>query len=261
MPLEGGWLVVTRLFLNLPMVWPKVDDWHSHCSMCGFVFRNPELTRGLCKDCIVEHNEKANAVSIRAESRIKTRAATKLLAALKDKGKDGQSMPMVMSAFFQEIGGHDEFGKLMHTEFKKAMGHGLSVEEKEFYEPSLSLRKDWFDLVARHAKAADSDKQLDVGALDEADLESILSSIALRAFQEDLSLQTAVIAQAVFNQETRRTVFEACLKADPSLVTEILENGGLIIDAESSEVEKLPLENKEVEGEDYDPAADEYKDE
>lgn len=206
----------------------------------------------------MEHNETARAVTVRAESRVKTRAATKLLAALKDKGKDGQSMPMVMSAFFSEIGGHDEFGKLMHTEFKKAMGVGLSVEEKEFYEPSLSLRKDWFDLVARHAKAADSDKSLDVGSLDEADLESILSSIALKAFQEDISLQTAVIAQAIFNRETRRKVFNACIQADPSLATEILENGGRIIDAESVEIEKLEMENNTGDS-DYDPTEEEYK--
>jgi hypothetical protein len=242
------------------MNWPKVDAVHSHCEQCGFVFRNIELTKGLCVDCIAEANQVNHDVTIRAEGRVRARAATKLLAALKDKGKDGQSMPMVMSAFFSEVGGHEAFAKLMTQEFKKALGEGLSLEEQEFYEPSLNLRKDWFDLIARHAKAADSDKQLDVGSLDEADLESILANIALKAFQEDESLQTAVIAQAVFNKETRRKVWQACIQADPSLVTEILENGGMIIDAVAAEKEKLPFENKEQEEDDYNPEDEEYKD-
>lgn len=242
------------------MAWPKVDDYHSHCEHCGFVFRNSELNFGLCKDCIVEHNNTAANVTVRAESRIKTRAATKLLSALKDKGKDGQSMPMVMSAFFSEVGGHEEFAKIMHSEFKKAMGEGLSLAEQEFYEPSLHLRKDWFDLIARHAKAADADKQLDVGSLDESDLESILSSIALKAFHEDASIQTAVIAQAVCDPAVRRRVFQACIQAEPKLATEILENGGLIIDSTSSPIEKFENENKEGESEEWDPASEEFRD-
>ena len=207
----------------------------------------------------MEHNKTAASIATRADSRIKTKAATKLLAALKDKGKDGQSMPMVMSAFFNEIGGHEEFAKIMHSEFKKALGDGLTLAEKEFYEPSLNLRKDWFDLIARHAKAADADKQLDVGSLDESDLESILSSIALKAFHEDASLQTAVIAQAISDPGVRRKVFQACIQSDPRLVTEILENGGLIIDAESSPAEKLAIENTTGESEEWDPEAEEYK--
>lgn len=243
------------------MGWPRVDNEHSHCEQCNFVYRNIELTNGFCEDCIAELNQVSHDVTVRAESRVRARAATKLLSALKDKGKDGQSMPVVMSAFFSEIGGHEQFAKIMTQEFKKALGEGLSLEEQEFYEPSLHLRKDWFDLIARHAKAADSDKQLDVGSLDEADLESILANIALKAFQEDESLQTAVIAQAVFDPDMRRKVWKACMEADPSLVTEILENGGMIVDGiVAGNKEKLSLENNLQEEDDYDPSDDEYKD-
>jgi len=253
--------LLPAFFSGRNMVWPKVDKQHSHCMTCGFVFRNAELTSGLCRDCIMDHNDQAKGIITRSESRVRTRAATKLLAALKDKGKDGQAMPMVMSSFFAEVGGHEGFAKLMHEEFQKALGNGLSIEEKEFYEPSLNLRKDWFDLISRHAKAADADKQLDVGSLDEADLESILANIALKAFSEDPALQTAVIAQAVSDRGIRRKVFLACIKADPSLVTEILEKGGVIIDAEYSEIEKFPEENNTGEDTEYDPKADEYTEE
>ena len=203
--------------------------------------------------------EENRKIASRAESKVVTKAATKLLSSLKEKGKDGQVMPVVMNEFFNALGGTEKFAQRMATEFEKAHGIGLSEDEQEVYVPSHSLRMQWFDLVARVQKQVDSDRSLDVGSLEESDLEAILSNVALKAFNEDASLQIAVISQAVSNAVIRRQIFEACIQADSTLVTEILQKGGMILDAVSVS-SKSSTENITAEEEDnYDPSADEYK--
>lgn len=222
------------------------------------------MRSGFCGECLVAEKEENRSIAARSESKVVAKAATKLLSELKNKGKDGQVMPVVMSTFFQELGGADAVAKVMAQEFNKTLGIGLSPDEEEVYAPNFYLRKDWIDLISRIQSKADVDKQLSVGDLEEADLEAILTNVALKAFKDDQSLQLAVITQAVSNADLRKQIFNACIRADNSLVTEILENGGKIIDALSvskgPEKEKFDLDNTtggDVDS--YDPTADEYK--
>jgi hypothetical protein len=219
------------------------------------------MRSGFCGECLVAEKSENKAIASRSESKAVTKAATKLLSELKNKGKDGQVMPVVMSTFFSELGGAESVAKIMAQEFNKTLGIGLSPDEEEVYTPNFYLRKDWIDLISRVQSKADVDKQLSVGDLEEADLEAILTNVSLKAFRDDPTLQSAVIAQAVSNADLRRKIFEACIRADSSLVTEILETGGKIIDAVAvSETTKSDFQNKTVsEHDSYDPAADEYK--
>lgn len=252
------------LFRGSSVVWPRADKHHSHCYRCNIVFRDAQLKSGFCGDCLVQEQQENRKIASRSESKVVTKAATKLLSSLKEKGKDGQVMPVLMSTFFTELGGADEVAKIMAKEFKKTLGEGLNEAEEEVYAPNFNLRKDWFDLIARVQSKADVDKQLDVGSLEESDLEAILSNVALKAFNEDSSLQLAVITQAISNAELRRQIFEACIRADSSLATEILQKGGQILDAVSfskkPELENITAEEDQGAEEDsYDPAADEYR--
>lgn len=245
------------------MVWPRVDKQHSHCYRCNGVFRDAQLKSGFCAECLVAEQKENVSIAARSESKVVTKAATKLLSSLKEKGKDGQVMPVVMNRFFSALGGPEAYADLMATDFQKARGIGLTPAEEETYTPSMNLVKDWYDLIARVQKQADTDKQLDVGSLEESDLEAILSNVALKAFNDDPSLQLAVISQATSNAAIRRQIFEACIRADSSLVTEILQKGGMILDAISVS-EKSEPENKAVEEEieevfHYDPSEDEYR--
>lgn len=204
--------------------------------------------------------EKEDNVSIanRSENKVATKAATKLLSSLKEKGKDGQVMPVLMNAFFNRLGGVEAVGDIMGDEFLKTLGKGLSPDEAEVYEPNFNLRMHWFDVMARHQSKVDSDKQLDVGSLEESDLEAILTNVALKSFRDDPTLQLAVITQAVSDSDIRRQIFEACIRADGSLVTEILQSGGKIVDAVSVET-KSETKNIAVEEDHYDPTQDEYR--
>lgn len=247
------------LFRGSSVVWPRADKHHSHCYRCNIVFRDAQLKSGFCGDCLVQEQQENRKIASRSESKVVTKAATKLLSSLKEKGKDGQVMPVVMNEFFNALGGTEKFAQRMAEEFEKAHGIGLNEDEQEVYVPSHQLRLHWFDLISRVQKQVDTDRSLDVGSLEESDLEAILSNVALKAFNEDSSLQLAVISQAVSNAELRRQIFEACIRADSSLVTEILQKGGQILDAVSFSTKPEP-ENITAEEEDnYNPADDEYR--
>lgn len=240
------------------MVWPRVDKYHSHCHRCNVVFRDAQLTNGYCSECIMAEKEDNVSIANRSENKVATKAATKLLSSLKEKGKDGQVMPVLMNAFFNRLGGVEAVGDIMGDEFLKTLGKGLSPDEAEVYEPNFNLRMHWFDVMARHQSKVDSDKQLDVGSLEESDLEAILTNVALKSFRDDPSLQLAVITQAVSDADIRRQIFDACIRADGSLVTEILQSGGKIVDAISVET-KSETKNIAVEEDHYDPTQDEYR--
>ncbi len=240
-------------------MWPRVDSQHSHCYRCNVVFRDAQLKSGFCAECLVTEKEENTSIAARSNSKLVSKASAKLLSSLREKGKDGQVMPILMNAFFSKLGGTEAVGDIMAEEFLKTLGRGLSPEEAEVYSPNFNLRKDWFDLMARHQSKVDTDKQLDVGSLEESDLESILANIALKAFREDSSLQMAVITQAMSDADLRKQIFYACLRADRSLVNEILQNGGQILDAVAFS-EKTPPENIKVEEESYNPHDDEYRD-
>lgn len=239
-------------------MWPRVDKQHSHCYRCNTVFRDAQLKSGFCAECLVAEKEENTSITARSNSKVVTKAATKLLSSLKEKGKDGQVMPVVMNRFFSALGGPEAYADLMATDFQKARGIGLTPTEEETYIPSMSLIKDWYDLVARVQKQADSDKQLDVGSLEESDLESILTNVALKAVKEDASLQMAIVTQALADADTRKRIFYACLKADGSLVNEILQSGGRVVDAVSFST-KSESENITTEEDFYDPHQDEYR--
>lgn len=239
--------------------WPKVDRDHSHCHGCNVVFRNAQLTYGFCTECAVNENVNNRAIKTRAENKAVAKASTQFLAAMKDQGKTGASMPRILGRFIERCGGEEGLADIMGEQFDLAMGKpGPDGEPTE--GGSLSLRKDWFDLLLRHQSKTDEHKTLDVGSLEEADLEAILSSLALKALQEDPTIRSAVIAQAVFVEEQRREMFLACIKADPKLVVEILESNGRIIDAERKNGDEGNIDVEEEIDDDYDPSEDEYKD-
>lgn len=241
------------------MVWPRVDKYHSHCHRCNIVFRDAQLTNGYCSECIMAEKEDNISIAKRSESKVVTKAATKLLSSLKEKGKDGQVMPVLMNTFFNELGGPDGVAKIMVEEFQKTRGINLSPDEAEVYEPNLTLRMHWIELISRIQGKVDVDKQLSVADLQEEDLESILSNIAIKVLLEDQAMQDVVISQAIADESVRKKLFYSCIRADSRLANEILSKGGLILEPSTTRPEeKSESKNIAVE-EDYDPAANEYK--
>jgi hypothetical protein len=205
-----------------------------------------------------------NAIIAKSKNKLVLSAAAQVLASIRERGKEGASTPKVFSAFWSKLAeagdgksGQEVFGEVVAEQFSKAMGIVPNVDGED-YSPTLRLH--WTDALLRHQRAVDDGKSLDVSDLSEQELEGCLVKLAHKAMlAEDSSIRNAAIAIAVQDEKSRRDMFIACLKADPSLATEIMENGGMIVEAEQVK-EIFPLPNSIVEEDEFDPSADEYKD-
>lgn len=244
--------------------WQQIDEQHSHCAECCSVNRNIELTEGICNLCLDKVNARRNRILSRTESRVVTRATTasaKFLASMKTQGKDGKSMPKVFHALWEELGGEEEFGRRMGVEFLKAHGEGLSPEEMENWKPSPKMKLHWYELISRHAAKTDESLSLDIGSLDESDLESILSTIANKAMIEDKTIRAIALTNAIReDKEFCREVFNEIVADHPDLVTELLERNGIAtIEGKYKVAQKKSahVDYKESE-EEYDPSEDEW---
>jgi hypothetical protein len=183
------------------------------------------------------------------------KASAQLLASIKDQGKTGKSMPVVMDSFIKALGGEAAFGERFATEFKKAHGEGLSAAEMETWEYSPHTVHKWYELANRSLLATDTGKDLDIGSLEESELESIVASIGRKAVLEDRDIRRLALMNAIESDaEFRKYAFESILKADPQLETEWLASHGVrTIAAKNFE----PVANKDIE-DDYNPESEEY---
>lgn len=249
------------------MNWPKVDDQHRHCERCNVVFRNVQLVSGYCKECLVSEAKEDKKILAKSQNKVVISAAAQVLARIKERGKDGASTPKVFNAFWSKLAesdgtgksGQDVFGEVMAEQFNKAMGVGMTLEEQELFEASPTLRLHWFDMLNRHSRAVDDGKELDVSSLEDSELEGILIKLANKALLEDKSVQESVLSMAMQDETLRRKCFLMCLKADPRLGIEVLENNGMIVEAEAVEEKIFEQDNSVVEDDAYDPSEDEYK--
>lgn len=239
--------------------WQKIDDSHSHCAECSGVYRTAQLDEGLCSDCSPVVKARANKVVARAGEKTTNRAmkaSAQLLASIREQGKTGKSMPMVMDTFLAEMGGEGGYAKRLATEFKKAHGEGLSSAELETFEYSSATTLKWFELINRSMLATDSGKDMDIGSLEESDLEAIVAKIARRAVLEDVELRRLALMNAIdSDKEFRMVAFEAIMKADPSLENGILAKNGVI----TVEAAKIKAAECNKEEDDYDPTKDEWQ--
>jgi hypothetical protein len=238
--------------------WQKIDDEHAHCAECSAVYRIAQLNDGLCDDCVPEKQKKAEKILTRAAEKTTGRAmkaSAQLLASIKDQGKTGKSMPVVMDSFIKALGGEAAFGERFATEFKKAHGEGLSAAEMETWEYSPHTVHKWYELANRSLLATDTGKDLDIGSLEESELESIVASIGRKAVLEDRDIRRLALMNAIESDaEFRKYAFESILKADPQLETEWLASHGVrTIAAKNFE----PVANKDIE-DDYNPESEEY---
>lgn len=238
------------LFLVRAMDWTKVDDNHSICKVCGDCFHNADLSQGYCSKCISKESERQERALRRSGKRIvskSVKASAQFLAALENQGKTGASMPRVMSEFWKHMGGEEKFGELMTQEFNKTLGVGLDADDIETWVPSTKFKLQWFEMICRYAAKTDEKKTLDIGSLDEADLDGILADIGRRAVMEDAEIRDAVIWSACEEDANfRKRLVMGVLKEDPKLLNEILDSNGIITVEPDPPREELP-DNKEVE--------------
>lgn len=211
--------------------WQRIDNEHSHCGQCSGVFRNAQLHSGLCSECStssIEQSEKVLSRSIDRTTARATKASVQLLAAIKAQGKTGKTMPMVMDAFIKGLGGEAAYGERILEDFNKARGEGLSADELETYEYSSHTVLKWYELINRSLLATDSGKDLDVGSLDEADLESVLAKIAKKHLLEDKDTRRLALMNAIEEDaEFRKAAFKAIIESDPEIETEWLAKMGI----------------------------------
>lgn len=239
--------------------WQKIDDSHAHCAECSGVFRTAQLDDGLCSECSPAMLAKAKKVVARAGEKTTGRAmkaSAQLLASIKEQGKSGKSMPIVMDTFLRSMGGESGYAERLATEFKKAGGEGLSDYELETFEYSSATVLKWFELINRSMLATDSGKDMDIGSLEESDLEAIVAKIARRAVLEDVELRRLALLNAIdSDKEFRMVAFEAIVKADPSLEHAILARNGVI----TVEGSKITHDDDNKEEDEYDPTQDEWQ--
>lgn len=193
-----------------------------------------------------------------------TKASAQFLSAMRAQGKEGKAMPQIFETFWDSVGGKDAFGRMMSEEFHKVHGIGLSPAEAEEWSPSPKLKLQWYELIARHAAKNDESQSLDIGSLEEADLESILADVAHKAMTSDADIRRAALLTAIEeDDEFRKEAFRRICKEDQGLVNELLAENGLItleqpkqVDAQAEDDDSPVFESEE----EYDPTDDEYKD-
>ena len=224
-----------------------------------------QLSSGRCAQCNDSFSTESKRIVSNAENRVvskATKASAQFLAAMHAQGKTGAAMPRVFDRFWEEIGGEDEFGRMMGVEFKKSLGDGLTPDEAEVYSPSPKLRKEWFELVARHASKNDEGRAVDVGSLEEADLDVILADVARKAITEDPDIRRVALWAAIKeDRKFRQMVFKECVKEDPSLLNPILSDYGLVT-LEGRVEEKSEIDNKSIDEDaesHWNPEEDEYR--
>lgn len=237
------------------MSWRKVDGVHSHCAKCAHVFRNIELTKGFCLTCRMSENSESLSKTEQALSRVSskaTKAATQFLSAMQSQGKSGASTPKIMARFLEGVGGEEGLGDMVVGEFKKAHGIGVTPEEaKRWGDTSPKLRMQWHELILRVMTKSDEGKVLDIGSLEEGDLESILANVGRKSLQEDPELRRSVLWAAIKDDKVfRRLAFYEIARQDKSLVDEFLREGGIIT------LDTTPETTEDTQ--EYDPTSDEY---
>ncbi len=230
--------------------WQRIDDEHSHCAECGGAFRNVQLSGGLCDDCVPEIAKKDEKVLARSSERTTGRAvkaSAQLLASIKEQGKSGKTMPVAMDAFIRTIGGEAAYGERFAKEFMKAHGEGLSSAEMETFEYSPTMVHKWYELANRSLLATDSGKDLDIGSLEESELESVLARIAQKLVLDDKEIRRLSLMNAIDSDpDFRRAAFEMIIKSDPALEDEFFRKHGIrTVDAKKI----TSVDNKEVEEE------------
>ena len=241
----------------MPFKFPRIDKEHSHCLECGGVFRDVALFRGMCSSCAEDMNESSKVKVAQAGTKAIAKASTQFLAAMQAQGKTGADMPQVMSAFWKKIGGQEAYGEILGEQFQNAMGIGITEEEYMAGGFNAKLAKDFLELTMRHIDRADANKSLDVGSLEEADLENILIGVGTKAVLEDPSIRKAVVRAALEEKTFRRRIFREILAQDKELLEQVLRDGGIL----TLEADDVIEEDDTVSPpEDYDPSADEYRD-
>jgi hypothetical protein len=110
--------------------------------------------------------------------------------------------------------------------------------------------------MMRHIDRADANKSLDVGALEEADLENILIGVGTKAVLEDANIRKAVVLASMESKSFRRMLFKEIVAQDKELVDLILREGGILtLEAEEPDDDTMsPVEDN------YDPSQDEFND-
>lgn len=247
-----------------PKAWQRVDKNYSHCAECMKVFRNIMLTDGVCDNCFGIVEERSIRAIRRMESKVvskATKASAEFLASMKEQGKDGKSMPRILDSLWkvlQEPGlsGEEAFGRQLGEEYNKSRGIGLSPDEAANYEPSQKLRQGWFELILRYSQKVDEGKSLDIGSLDESELEAILTDVAIKAATTDNNIAEKVVSAYIEKDRKRRESFfmDMC-EAYPELENKVLEKHGIVTIEAQEETQAIPHQEDE---EDYDPEAEAY---
>ncbi len=231
-------------------IWQKIDDEHSHCAECSGVFRTVQLNNGLCDECtpiVARQNEKVLSRSVERTTGRAVKASAQLLASIKEQGKTGKTMPVVMDSFIKALGGEAAYGERFAVEFKKAHGEGLSAAEQETWEYHPSIVHKWYELANRSLLSTDSGKDLDIGSLEESDLEAIVARIAQKAVLEDRDIRRLALMNAIEgDREFRRFALSSILKSDPQLEEEFLARNGIATISAKKVDEDC---NKDIEGE------------
>ena len=240
--------------------WQRIDSDHSHCKRCSNAFRNVCLTRGYCEKCIPEAQKEQQKIIVRMENKAigkATKASAKFLSAMRAQGKEGKAMPQIFETFWDGVGGKEGFGRMMSEEFNRMHGIGLSPEEAENWNPSPKMKLQWYELISRHAAKNDESQSLDIGSLEEADLESILTDLAHKAMSSDVDIRRAALLSAIDDdKEFRKEAFRRICKEDQHLVNELLaENGVITIDPERAKLDAQAEDDSPVfeNEDDYDP--------
>jgi hypothetical protein len=238
--------------------WQRIDEHNSHCSQCGDAFRNIALNDGMCNVCHEAEAQRREKILARSEARIlskATKASARLLASLKEQGKSSASLPRIHDAFMRAVGGEDAFGERMGKEWLRAHGEGLTEDELDDWSPSDKIKLQWYELILRHTSKNDETKNLDIGSLDDADLESILVDVGKRAITEDSEIGRAVLLGALQSSpELRKLALAEIEREDPELINQLLARNGIA----TLDQQNLPAPNKDES--DYDPTEDEYED-
>lgn len=211
----------------------RVNDTWVKCHTCPKLLPEVEAVHGRwCRECFPREKRLADKEIIKAQQKALTKASTKLATALSKCADTAAVSPRIFEAFYDAIGGVDEYGRMLAKDFQKARGVGLTPEEQEDYAFNSSTLARWHDILLRFRMKEDERTTTDISSVSPEDLEAIVRQVSLDMILECDDIREAVISAAV--------------KKNPSIACQIAEKTK-VLETEATTVEPVDDDTSDLE--------------
>ncbi len=142
---------------------------HATCIGCGGLFRNTQITKGLCAKCAVEDSESRELILAKADGQALSKLAREITASIKATNKGEPTSPKILEAALERISsayedkpGAEALGVLIGEQLLKSVGKELTPAERSTWKHSPLVIHRFAELLTRLSCRNDEARTLDV---------------------------------------------------------------------------------------------------